>query len=327
MLRQRPLSDTEGTEYAQAESGHRLPRSEHPLPTTIAMTSTPCRLFTSSIAIATALFAQSSGQSALSAETPRVVLAESHFNSLQIGVGGWGCINFNGTATGESLVWVSNALADGGYASFREDRRDDHTMYFQAPAQFCGNKSAAYGGSLVFHIRQKNVDKLVNGKNLVLDSGGVRLYCDAAIPGTTWETVEFPLVETAGWRVNGSNRLATRAELQRVLSSLDAILIRGEFSNRGIEVSDLDDVVLYGAAAATPPALSIRPVTGGKLELAWPSTSPGFLLEATDSLQPVNSWQRVIDTAELRGNETVVTVDIEPDTAEPMRFFRLVTGN
>ena len=121
-------------------------------------------------------------------------------------------------------------------------------FYFNAPAKFLGDASAAYGGELTFDMRQ-NVRSIneTNDVDVILVGAGLTLVYDTPRnPPTIWFTYDVPLVETAGWRKGSlAGPAPSTAEMQAVLSSLTRLGLRGDFVF-GQGTSYLDNVVLGG---------------------------------------------------------------------------------
>ncbi len=73
------------------------------------------------------------------------------------------------------------------------------------------------------------------------------------------------------------------------------------------------------ARAPFPTLVVARPAAGDSLILSWPSSSPGFILETTDSLSPPTAWLKATDVPSVSGDQNSVTIK----TSSHSRFYRL----
>ena len=133
--------------------------------------------------------------------------------------------------------------------------------FFNAPAKFLGDQSAAFRGSLTFDLSQSAAINQFAFDDVVLVGGGLTLAFDtatnpAAVPAFTSYVVS--LDAGAGWRLNTiGGPAATPEQLDTVLSALTALRIRGEFINGG-DRGRLDNVVLNsGGPSAVPEPTSL----------------------------------------------------------------------
>jgi hypothetical protein len=130
------------------------------------------------------------------------------------------------------------------------------TWFFNAPAKFLGDQSAALLGSLTFDLGQSLANAQFNFADVVLVGGGLTLVFDTAInpaafPAFTSYVV--PLDASAGWRLTDiGGAAATPEQVETVLSTLTALRIRGEFRVGG-DQGRLDNVVLNSAGSAGVP--------------------------------------------------------------------------
>ena len=109
---------------------------------------------------------------------------------------------------------------------------DRRTYYWQLPDQFLGNRLAAYGGNLTifqqFWTKSQTGVPLMDSDVIMLGNG-LSLHYNVAsqrIPGQQ-ERLKVPVYEE-GWVImRGNTRIpATRQDFLRVLSSIEAILVR-----------------------------------------------------------------------------------------------------
>lgn len=240
-----------------------------------------------------------------------LVLAETNFDDPVVGADGWRGQNNDGGS--EILEWL-NPSGDDGYIQLREDNGDSATMLFVASDAYLGDKRLAYGGRLTFNIRQRHTDQFYPGTGVTMESGGMRLNYDLGRhPRNTWDHFEVPLVETAGWTRGGGQQPATRAEMLQVLAALDRLTIRGEYSRREVERTDLDHVQLI----AGTPSLNIA-YAANEIHLSWPSAYAGFHLEAVDEI--TGTWRTLVTIQTVQAD----TIAVRVDASVTRRFFRLV---
>ncbi|MCC7374764.1 MAG: hypothetical protein IT581_08910 [Verrucomicrobiales bacterium] len=151
----------------------------------------------------------------------------------------------------------------GGYSGGGIQTSLDHG-WFQAPAKFLGDKSQAYGGRLEYDYKQNKSGGAGLGFAIRLYSGGLILGSfGGKQPPTTFEHVTHILDEKSGWYNRGTGKLASREEMIRVLSHLDLIEIRADFTTATDNVAWLDNVQLV----AGPTAPVIRAETPNLLSL------------------------------------------------------------
>ena len=148
------------------------------------------------------------------------------------------------------------------------DRVTGSTWFFNAPAKFLGDQSAALLGSLTFDLSQSLANGQFDFADVVVVGGGLTLAFDtgtnpAAFPAFTSYVV--PLNASAGWRLNAiGGPAATSEQLETVLSALTALLIRGEF-RAGADQGRLDNVVLNSAGpgnVSEPTSLALLVMAG-----------------------------------------------------------------
>lgn len=131
--------------------------------------------------------------------------------------------------------------------------------FWQAPAKFLGNDSAAYGHTLTYDLRMRGSGPLFDDSDVILDGAGLSLHFDTSpVPADVpWTSYSVLLDETAGWRVGSlAGPLATQVQIQDVLSDVTGLRIRGEFIV-GPDNGDLDNVVLNANSTAVPEPSSL----------------------------------------------------------------------
>jgi len=115
--------------------------------------------------------------------------------------------------------------------------------YFQAPVEFGGDASSAYGGTLEFDMFITEVVEPFASPDVILASADRTLVFDLpADPGLDWTHQVVPLDETV-WLDSLTGVLPTQEEFLSVLASVDRLQIRGEY-NTGPDTGSLDNVRL-----------------------------------------------------------------------------------
>jgi alkaline phosphatase D len=184
------------------------------------------------------------------------VVASSDFSA---NIDGW-------TLTGDPSSTTPTHFAAGGNPGGYIQGADavlNNTWYFNAPAKFLGNVSAAYGGALTFDQRANGFfNAPFNWDDIVLTSPALTLFFDITAPMPQiipWTSYSVPLAEGPGWSLGGlgTGGMPTQAQFVQVLSNLTGLQIRGEFFS-GFDTSDLDNVALITAI----PEASLLPLMG-----------------------------------------------------------------
>ncbi|UJP05817.1 MAG: hypothetical protein LZF61_02250 [Nitrosomonas sp.] len=182
--------------------------------------------------------------------TAAVPLASSTFDS---DTDGW-----TGLTTDGSPAWsvITSGLlpmysTDGApTGSIVLSDSDTQWTYFDAPAKFLGNQSAAFGGSLQFDSRFVTAGtSYTDEAEVVLKGAGLTLvYNITDSLSDTWTHFDVALA-SGNWRVDNifGGALATDAQLQAVLGGLDALWINAEYFTPVQEAIALDNVMLLSA--------------------------------------------------------------------------------
>lgn len=134
-------------------------------------------------------------------------------------------------------------------------------LVLTAPATtFAGDRSAYYGGSFAFDLREflRDGDQTRFTPNVLLTGGGLTLeYGVPRHESTTWTTVSVPLtVDGGGWVKFGTTDAPTEAEFRAVLAGLTAIQIRGSY-----EAPQRFFDFLYGGVGFDNPTLAATGLT------------------------------------------------------------------
>ncbi|HWS88342.1 MAG TPA: laminin B domain-containing protein [Pyrinomonadaceae bacterium] len=169
---------------------------------------------------------------------------------------GWNAVSLNTsyTVTGtHTVTWNATGGNPGGHLS-RPDPQVDTTFYWNAPAQFLGDMSAAYGGALTYDVRHSG-GPVYNFADVILVGGATPLrlvYDAAALPTTAWTPFTIPF-NAGQWRVGSlSGAFATQQQILSVLSALTALRIRGEYISNTNETGYLDNVSVEAPPEPTP---------------------------------------------------------------------------
>lgn len=191
-----------------------------------------------------------------------VTVASSVFNDPTVRMDGW--TGTNNAAGKETVSYQTSGGITGGYLFLAETQGDDALCFFAAPQKFLGNKRHLYNGRLMFSLRQNATGNWALGNDVRLQSGtNVLAYRFPVLPSTAWKRFEIPLNENVGWTMFGADRHATAAEIAAVLSSLDQLWIRAEYSANNSDRADLDEVIMEARPSGPlEPALSLTIAAG-----------------------------------------------------------------
>jgi hypothetical protein len=153
------------------------------------------------------------------------------------------------TAEGDGILHYSPTGGNpGGYIFIIDEVKGDN-FYFVAPSRFLGNAAGAYGRLLTFDLVwfQTGSGSYKEGDDVIIAGAGRTLVAPLPNPpATSWTSYAIPLDPSGGWVHQGTDQLATVADIQAVLGSLGRLWIRGEYRH-GSEQGGLDNV-RFGAA-------------------------------------------------------------------------------
>ena len=129
-------------------------------------------------------------------------------------------------------------LFDGGAASFQP--------YFQAPDQYRGDLSPAYGGAIAMELRYTHANDRIYypADDIFLLGNGITLIANSENPSRDqWGYRTIPLLADA-WRINACDGpTPTESEFRAVLASVEEIFIRAEYAG-GSESLALDQFAI-----------------------------------------------------------------------------------
>lgn len=130
--------------------------------------------------------------------------------------------------------------------------------YWVAPSTYHGDKSAFYGGTLAFDLKQSTRSSQFDSVDVAIEGREGALYYKRegteGNPQTEWTHYETPLEESGNWRYDeggsapgvgawGNAEEAGIEDIQTVLGNVQALHIRGEFVS-GADTGYLDNVRL-----------------------------------------------------------------------------------
>jgi hypothetical protein len=167
------------------------------------------------------------------------------FSNFDANAEGWNAVSLNasGAISGtHAVTWNATGGDPGGHLS-RTDPQAGSIFYWNAPAAYLGDVSAALGGTLSYEVRHSG-GALFNAADVILVGGASPLtlvYDAAAQPTTAWTLFNIPFSQ-GQWRVGSlSGAFATQQQLTDVLAALTALRVRGEYIDGG-ETGRLDNV-------------------------------------------------------------------------------------
>jgi hypothetical protein len=148
------------------------------------------------------------------------------------------------------LSYRASGGSPGGFIRIT-DQPQSLVSYFDAPAKFLGDKSAAYGWTLEYDVRHSSGGLFDGVPELILVGGDLTLHFNHPAPGTSWKHLRLRLeAGAAGWTFGSSTGPApTEEQFRTVLSALTQLRIRAEYII-GADFGDLDSVVIFGSPQA-----------------------------------------------------------------------------
>lgn len=216
---------------------------------------------------------------------PDDVIAFSEFDSDDEG---WTFVG-----DGSALTWQADDGNPGGHV-WLVNPGSGATAFWVAPPKFLGNRSAAFGGHLLFDLATSAAANGAFPDDVRLRGGGLVLTLYDSIGPTTfpeWRSYRCVRLDTSsGWHVSTvTGPLATAGQIATVLASLEAIEIRADH-NAGAETSHLDNVSLVAGQQISTHYTFDRSTEGwgfiGDGEaFVWQSTggNPGGHIRVSDS--------------------------------------------
>ncbi len=141
---------------------------------------------------------------------------------------------------------------DGGVVDgyiFAKDDVAGGVWYFAAPNSYRGNKQVYYGAKLSYSLFQESAQRnQFLAADIIFKSGEKSIYYKVEnYPNATWTDYSVRIDENSGWHYdingNGTEPLATKEQIQSVLSNVTDFWIRGEYET-GPDKGGLDNVFI-----------------------------------------------------------------------------------
>ncbi|MFM7199673.1 MAG: laminin B domain-containing protein [Myxococcota bacterium] len=168
------------------------------------------------------------------------VLAESTFDSDDEG---WSAVFFN------TVVPLPVAYADG--AIYVVDADDGDTFYWNAPLEFLGNKSTAYGGKLRWTARDIGGGTYDQDNSQVVMLGGmvgssfqvINCPCPLLPGAASYQELSVTLSASGSGCFFSNGSKPTASQFTSVLRTLSFLQIKAEYLN-GADEASMDHVLL-----------------------------------------------------------------------------------
>jgi hypothetical protein len=176
-------------------------------------------------------------------------------STFEKGIDGW---RIEGDAQGGSSYpdYVETGGNPGGHIKAVDDVQGG-VWYWVAPANFRGDKSGFYGGTLTFDLIQSRIVSQFNASDVIVSGGELDLVYDfggqETHPRTDWTVYSVTLHESGDWVVDGTGNQATAEEIRTVLADITRLHIRGEYIS-GSDTGFLDNPSLWPPGGDPPPA-------------------------------------------------------------------------
>jgi hypothetical protein len=152
-----------------------------------------------------------------------------------------------------SRAWVPDGGMPGGYVQ-ATDNGQGTVWFFEAPAAYLGDQTAALGGTLSFWLKVSTLARPMTTPwaDVKVSGNGLMLALDAGpSPGLDWTSYRVSLTPGA-WRLGTvDGPLAGAAEIATVFAAIDQLWIRGEYS-AWWDTGSLDSVVLASPVPELP---------------------------------------------------------------------------
>lgn len=164
-----------------------------------------------------------------------------------IGVGSYGPGSELGTYP---VTWHAAGGNPGAYIDAPDPTTN--TYFFQAPAKFLGNQSAALGGTLDFSVETTHNNYSDDRVVVLIGNGGQTIVSQIAQPDVlnTWLSYSVPLTG-AGFRYGSPfGSVVSDSDFANILGNLENLRIPAEFGTPVVETTGLDSVNLTPEPAA-----------------------------------------------------------------------------
>lgn len=187
---------------------------------------------------------------ALAGAAHATTLLESGFDS---GAEGW--TSLNGASP---VTWFANGGQSGGYIR-AIDEEPLRVWVFSSPTSWAGDLSAAIGGTISWSLRASTLaaPMAVPWADVKIGGAGLVLAAEAGdSPGLDWTSYTVSFTPGA-WRVGEyDGALASAEQIAAVLSNLEFVRIRGEFS-AVVDGGSLDSVAVSAVPELPTAALAL----------------------------------------------------------------------
>jgi hypothetical protein len=177
-----------------------------------------------------------------------ILSAEPIVSDFETGTDDWRVIDMNCTGTVDSVygtygvTFVESGGCAGGYIEGSDP--SNNCFYFDAPANFLGDKSPYLGGRLTFCIRS-SMTNWPDGNLVVLAGAGLVVVAEIKpFPTADWQRITIPLGACYFRKGNKDGTTVLPEELMAVLADLTSLRISGEYGSIVAETTGLDSVML-----------------------------------------------------------------------------------
>jgi len=140
-------------------------------------------------------------------------------------------------------AFISTGGNPGGFFRITDASGVDYR--FNAPAEYLGDQSEMFGGSLSFDLKQvsgSGARANTETGEVFLSDGVTTIRASIEYPGGDFQTYRLALDSSEPW-IQQSGAKASNEQIQQVLSNLSSLQIEGEFIS-GTEQTGLDNVIL-----------------------------------------------------------------------------------
>ncbi len=178
--------------------------------------------------------------------------------------------------------YFSSGGNPGGYIGDVDQKEAEAYFYF-APSKFLGDKSSFYNGSLSFDLKAN----LSDTPDFIRDFGDVVIKTSSIVlglelsdePDDDWTSYSIGLNAAAGWVDRLTGLQATESQMQSVLSNLQVLKIRGDWSlSLAVDTSGLDNVFLTSPTPVTPGPIPDPPILPPTIDVPEPASTTGILV-------------------------------------------------
>lgn len=147
------------------------------------------------------------------------------------------------------MLWSETGGDPGGFITAEDP--SGTCFYIRASGAFTGDLSSYRGGTLTYSVFATVVNYGLERGVLLVGTNGVTLSGPLPLPATgVWDRRTITL-EASSFRVGTQNgAVASQAQFDAVLSSVDAVHLPAEYGSEVIEVVSVDSVLLRGACVA-----------------------------------------------------------------------------